>query len=106
MRYARHSIIESPPRSRREAGIHQAALFYEDYREGLGQESVDSVESAFEQIQQHPTVWRLPKERFRRYLPQRFPYGIIFAVEGKVIYIAAVMHLKRKPGYWVSRGEA
>ncbi|MGH7184223.1 MAG: hypothetical protein ACREJN_19925 [Nitrospiraceae bacterium] len=27
------------------------------------------------------------------------------AVEGKVIYIAAVMHLKRKPGYWVSRGK-
>ena len=34
--------------------IHQAALFYEDCREGLGQEFVDSVESAFEQIQQHP----------------------------------------------------
>jgi hypothetical protein len=33
-------------------------------------------------------------------------YDIIYAVEGKVIYIAAVMHLKRKPGYWVSRGTA
>jgi plasmid stabilization system protein ParE len=86
--------------------IHQAALFYEDCREGLGQEFVDSVESAFEQIQQHPTVWRILKGRFRRYLLQRFPYGIIYAVEGKVIYIAAVMHLKRKPGYWVSRGKA
>ena len=62
--------------------------------------------SAFEQIQQHPTVWRILKGRFRRYLLQRFPYGIIYAVEGKVIYIAAVMHLKRKPGYWVSRGKA
>jgi toxin ParE1/3/4 len=51
-------------------------------------------------------VWRILKGRFRRYLLQRFPYGIIYAVEGKVIYIAAVMHLKRKPGYWVSRGQA
>lgn len=42
-------------------GIRQAALFYEDCREGLGQEFVDSVESAFEQIQQHPTVWRILK---------------------------------------------
>ena len=41
--------------------IHKAALFYEDCREGLGQEFVDSVESAFEQIQQHPTVWRILK---------------------------------------------
>jgi toxin ParE1/3/4 len=75
--------------------IRQAALFYEDCHEGLGQEFLDSIESAFEQIQQHPTVWRILKGRFRRYLLQRFPYG--------VIYIAAVMHLKRKPGYWVSR---
>ena len=86
--------------------IDQAALFYEDCREGLGQEFVDSVASAFEQIQQHPTVWRILKGRFRRHLLQRFPYGILCAVGGKVIYIAAVMHLKRKPGYWVSRGKA
>ena len=64
------------------------------------------VSMSFEQIQQHPTVWRLLNGRFRRYLLQRFPYGIISAVEGKVIYIAAVIHLKRKPGYWVSRGQA
>jgi hypothetical protein len=30
---------------------------------------------------------------------------VIYAVEGDVIYVAAVMHLKRKPGYWVSRGK-
>jgi hypothetical protein len=24
-------------------------------------------------------------------------------VQGDIIYVAAVMHLKRKPGYWVSR---
>jgi hypothetical protein len=44
--------------------IRQAALFYEDCRQGLGQEFLDSVELAFEQIQQHPTVWRV-KGRFR-----------------------------------------
>lgn len=85
--------------------IRQAALFYEDCREGTGQEFLDSVESAFEQIQRYPTVWRILKGRFRRYLLQRFSYGVIYAVDEDVIYIAAVMHLKRKPGYWVSRGK-
>ncbi|MDP3091986.1 MAG: type II toxin-antitoxin system RelE/ParE family toxin [Nitrospira sp.] len=85
--------------------IRQAALFYEDCREGLGREFLDSVESAFEQIHRHPAVWRILKGRFRRYLLQRFPYGVIYAVDEDVIYIAAVMHLKRKPGYWVSRGK-
>jgi hypothetical protein len=37
---------------------------------------------------------------------QWFPYGLISAVEGQTIFVAAVMHLKRKPGYWVSRGRA
>ncbi len=32
-----------------------------------------------------------------------FPYGVIYALEGQTIYVAAVMHLRRKPGYWVSR---
>jgi hypothetical protein len=85
--------------------IRQAALFSEDCREGLGQEFLDSVDSAFDQIQQHPTVWRILKGRFRRYLLQRFPYGVIYTVEKDIIYVAAVMHLKRKPGYWVSRGK-
>lgn len=86
--------------------IRQAALFYEDSREGLGQEFLNAVEWAFEHIQQHPTVWRVLKGRFRRYLLQRFPYGVIYAIEGEIIYVAAVMHLKRKPGYWVSRVKA
>lgn len=86
--------------------IRHAALFYEDCRDGLGQEFIDAIEAAFEHIQRHPTVWRVLKGRFRRYLLQRFPYGVIYAVEGETIYVAAVMHLKRKPGYWVSRGQA
>jgi len=63
--------------------IHQAALFYEDCREGLGQEFVDSVESAFEQIQQHPTVWRILKGRFRRYLLRGFPMASSMLSKGK-----------------------
>ncbi len=89
-----------------EVEIRQAALFYEDCRGGLGNEFLDAIEAALDQIQQHPTVWRILKGRFRRYLLQRFPYGVIYTIEGNVVYVAAVMHLKRKPGYWVSRGRA
>ena len=85
------------PEANRE--IRQAADFYEDCRQGLGQEFLDAIESAFDQIQQHSRTWRILKGRFRRYLLQRFPYGLIYAVEGQTIFVAAVMHLKRKPGY-------
>jgi toxin ParE1/3/4 len=85
------------------AEMRQAALFYEDCRDGLGYEFLDAVESAFGQIRKHPTLWRILKGPFRRYLVHQFPYGVIYAVEGKTIYIAAVMHLKRKPGFWETR---
>ena len=88
------------------AEMREAALFYEDCRDGLGHEFLDAVDTAFEQIRRHPTLWRILKAPFRRYLIHQFPFGIIYAVEGKTIYIAAVMHLKRKPGYWESRAKA
>lgn len=87
------------------AELSQAARFYEDCREGLGEEFLGAVEAAFDQIRKYPTLWRILKGRFRRYLVQQFPYGVISAVEGRTIYVAAVMHLKRKPGYWAFRNK-
>ena len=85
------------------AELREAAVFYEDCREGLGQEFLASVEAAFDAIVRRPDLWRRLKGRFRRCLVHRFPYGVVYAVEDDVVYIAAVMHLKRKPGYWETR---
>ena len=81
------------------AEMREAALFYEECREGLGQEFLDAVKMAFDQVARHPAMWRRLRGRFRRCLVQRFPYAVIYALESDVIYVAAVMHLKRKPGY-------
>jgi hypothetical protein len=83
--------------------MREAAAFYEDCQRGLGRSFLDTVEVALAEIQKQPLMWRKVKGRFRRYLVQRFPYGLIYAVQEDVIYIAAVMHLKRKPDYWVER---
>jgi len=83
--------------------MREAAAFYDDCQRELGRSFLDAVEAALAEIVKHPLMWRKVKGRFRRYLVQRFPYGLIYAVHEDVIYIAAVMHLKRKPGYWVGR---
>jgi hypothetical protein len=36
----------------------------------------------------------------RRYLLPTFPYGILFDIAGDVVFIIAIAHLKREPGYW------
>lgn len=85
------------------AELREAARFYEESRKGLGRDFLENVEAAFDSIVQHPTLWRKLKGRFRRCLVHRFPYGIIYAVEDDTLYVAAVMHLRREPGYWESR---
>jgi len=83
--------------------IREAAAYYEACREGLGKAFLLAVEAAAQSLAEHPLHWRRIGGRFRRCLLKRFPYGIIYSAESEFIYIAAVMHLKRKPGYWTKR---
>ncbi len=83
--------------------LTEATTFYESCRPGLGRSLLDAVEAATLEITRHPLLWRRIKGPYRRYLIPRFPYGLIYRVDGDTIYIAAVMHLNRKPGYWSGR---
>lgn len=39
-----------------------------------------------------------------RYLPLgRFPFTLVYRVEGAVIHVLALMHQNREPAYWASR---
>lgn len=85
------------------AELIEAAAYYEECRQGLGKTFLSEVERAVTRLSDKPLRWRKIGGRFRRCLVKQFPYGIIYAVEGKDIFVAAVMHLKRKPGYWRKR---
>lgn len=85
------------------AELLEAAAYYEECRAGLGKAFLSTVERAVARLSNKPLRWRKIGGRFRRCLVKQFPYGIIYAVEGDDIFVAAVMHLKRKPGYWRGR---
>lgn len=49
----------------------------------------------------HPVVrFRLP---IKRVLLDRFPFAVVFYVEGDTVYVVALEALRRQPGYWRSR---
>ena len=54
-------------------------------------------------IRSFPTAWTLVAADVRRCLTKRFPYGIIYAIESNALFILAVLHLHRYPGYWEHR---
>jgi len=80
-----------------------AARFYEARSHGLGAEFLDEVERSVEAISSHPRTAPVLKEGIRRRLLKRFPFGILYVVEPGTVVVLAVMHLRRRPGYWEGR---
>ena len=64
---------------------------------------VDQVEATIALIRENPTTWRVLEHNVRRCLVAHFPFGIYYTVEKDEILVWAIMHLRRKPGYWQLR---
>ena len=81
-----------------------AASWYEARRDGLGEEFTAEIEQASQRIAQMPQSFP-PHDSagMRRCVLRRFPYTIFFLELDDRIWIAAVAHHKRRPGYWDHR---
>ena len=85
-----------------------AAAWYEERREGLGLELVAEVDAVFAAIARTPGRFPryprvAPELGVRRAAARRFPYSVAFIELDTVVRGLAVVHEKRRPGYWVGR---
>ena len=81
----------------------EAAAYYESRAEGLGREFLRRIHKAVLDIEQHPDRWPVVGFGVRRRLVHRFPYGILYKIEADEIVVVSVMHLSRRPDYWIER---
>jgi len=81
----------------------EAAAFYEEHRPGLGVAFTLEVEATIDRILESPNRWRAIEQDVRRCLTHKFPYGVLYTIEPDSILIVAVMHLRRRPNYWLER---
>jgi plasmid stabilization system protein ParE len=63
------------------------------------------VDIALEKIRAHPELFSRTVLNCQSCSLQRYPYCIIFKVSMEQIYILAIAHSKRRPGYWTLRRE-
>lgn len=77
--------------------------WYQEKAVGLGEDFIKELESAYQAIVGFPQTWTYFQKGFRRYLLSRFPFSVIYRKNGDLIYVVAVMHNSRKPGYWLNR---
>ena len=90
--------------SEAQAELDAAIFFYESRAKGLGLDLHAKVEQAVRAIQTSPESWPPHKHSgFRKYFVERFPFIIFFLEMPDSIWIAAVAHASRRPGYWTGR---
>ena len=86
------------------AELRAAVAYYEQQRPGLGRDLQREVERTINRIQQHPQSFLQHDEAgLRKCFVRRFPYTIFYLELADQIWIAAVAHQRRRPGYWRNR---
>ena len=80
-----------------------SARFYEVRASGLGGDFLGAVEETTRRIRQFPDAAPFEGSGIRKRLVSGFPFTILYQRQQDVIFIAAVMHQHRKPGYWKNR---
>ena len=83
----------------------EAARWYASRKKGLGVAFAMAVDEALMSIAQHHH--RYPKistnRPWRRIGLRGFPYVVFYEVEGDRVLVMAIVHGRRRPGYWVAR---
>lgn len=83
--------------------LDDATLYYEQSMPGLGEQFRDEVERSARQLGRMPLLWPEIWKPVRRCLLSRFPYALIYSVEADYVFVIAVAHQHRQPGYWHDR---
>lgn len=71
--------------------------WYENQLHGLGEDFLAELEKVFEKLKQHPQHYGFIFDDFRDVRLNRFPYLVVFKIEGRKVYINTIKHSKRKP---------
>lgn len=83
--------------------VAEACDWYDDRREGLGNEFFQELERVLAVISLHPTFFSPHTRGRRKAQMKRFPYGIYYRILEDRVSVLAVCHHKRDPNHGVHR---
>jgi toxin ParE1/3/4 len=84
--------------------VAAASRWYEDKREGLGDEFLERVDEAVRQVEQSPEGFAVVFEGLRRINLAQFPYSLFYKVLPDNSLIVACLHGKRSERVARERG--
>ncbi|MGQ0563233.1 MAG: type II toxin-antitoxin system RelE/ParE family toxin [Gemmatimonadota bacterium] len=84
--------------------LERGIAYYEARESGLGEQLFAEVRRVLSLVSDYPEIGAEIWNTRRRLLLDRFPYGIVYRIlEDGSIRVLAVMHLRKRPGYWNRR---
>ena len=85
------------------AELNHSVDFYEARQAKLGLEFLEELYSTIQRIIEFPKAYSKQSKNTRRCLTNRFPFAVIYQIRPNEIFVVAIAHLARKPGYWKER---
>ncbi|MBM3861616.1 MAG: type II toxin-antitoxin system RelE/ParE family toxin [Verrucomicrobia bacterium] len=78
-------------------------VYYEEKQPGLGVAFADEILRTIELARLFPRLGSPEEDNVRSLITKRFPFVIYYEVMQEKLWVWAVMHAAREPGYWKKR---
>lgn len=85
------------------ADIDRAYAWYQNERDGLGEEFLDQVRATARSVVAMPEAYPLIHRQTRRALVHRFPYALFYRIVDTSVVFVACFHTSRNPALWKRR---
>ena len=86
-----------------EAELTETVSYYDAKAAGLGDRFVEDLKAARRYIERYPEIAPVIDHGVRAKVLDRFPFSVMYLVEGNELFILAVAHQSKRPGYWIDR---
>lgn len=91
-------------RSQAEDEFYDIVDYYRKIDLSLADDFITEFERFLEEIVNFPNAGHPYLYQTKRVILDRFPYSIVYKIYGdEKVTVYAVLHMKRKPGYWKER---
>jgi len=87
-----------------ESDVYEGYEWYESKQENLGEDFLGSLDLAKEAITNNPETYGIRyKKKVRAFVIDRFPYLILYVVNGSDIDVISVFNTNKHPETWKKR---
>lgn len=87
-----------------ETEFYDIVDYYKQFDHKLSYDFIQEFEDAVQRLVEFPNAGHPYLHQTKRSFLNRFPYSIVYKIyRNDLIMVFAIMHMKRKPGYWEKR---